>query len=150
VHNGQLTVNTTTDLVGGYTYLPSGNLSTTLGLATHVLNAIADGQTAYNWGDHNNQNYAKESFRLEAVGSHVTVPIITKKTIIRVDNYGQHFDVEKGNNVGDELAITFCNSQGECVANGNFINDCGNQTTSETFFKNSLFWWDGGNWVQAI
>lgn len=51
-HNGQLTVNTTADLVGGYVYLPSGNVTTTLGLSTATLNAIADGQTAYNWGNH--------------------------------------------------------------------------------------------------
>lgn len=56
-HNGQLTVNTTTDLVGGYVYLPSGNLTTTLGLATHILNAIADGVTAYNWGNHATAGY---------------------------------------------------------------------------------------------
>lgn len=59
VHNGQLTVNTTADLVGGFVYLPSGNISTTLGLATHILNAIADGVTAYSWGNHANQGYLK-------------------------------------------------------------------------------------------
>lgn len=59
VHNGQLTVNTTADLVGGYVYLPSGNVTTTLGLATHILNAIADGQAAYNFGNHATQGYLK-------------------------------------------------------------------------------------------
>src|SRR5690554_3044437 len=54
IPNGQLTVNTTPDLVGGYVYFPNGNVTTTLGLATHVLNAIADGQTAYSWGDFKN------------------------------------------------------------------------------------------------
>jgi len=58
-HNGQLTVNTTADLVGGYVYLPSGNVTTTLGLATHILNAIADGQTAYSYGNHATQGYLK-------------------------------------------------------------------------------------------
>lgn len=56
-YNGQLTVNTTADLVGGYVYLPSGNVTTTLGLATHILNAIADGQAAYNWGNHATAGY---------------------------------------------------------------------------------------------
>lgn len=46
VHNGQLTVNTTADLVGGFVYLPSGAITTTFGLATHVLDAIADGNSA--------------------------------------------------------------------------------------------------------
>lgn len=59
VHNGQLTVNTTADLVGGFTYLPSGNLTTTLGLSTAVLNAIADGVTAYSYGNHATQGYLK-------------------------------------------------------------------------------------------
>jgi len=43
----------------GYVYLPSGNVTTTLGLATHILNAIADGQTAYSYGNHATQGYLK-------------------------------------------------------------------------------------------
>lgn len=57
IHNGQLTVNTTADLVGGYTYLPSGNITTTLGLSTNVQNLIANGATAYSWGNHANAGY---------------------------------------------------------------------------------------------
>lgn len=59
IPNGQLTFNVTSDFVGGFTYLPNGNLTTTLGLATHILNAIADGQAAYNFGDHATQGYLK-------------------------------------------------------------------------------------------
>lgn len=59
VNNGQLTVNTTTDLVGGFVFSAnqSGNVTTTIGLSTAILNNIADGVTAYSWGNHANAGY---------------------------------------------------------------------------------------------
>src|SRR5690554_1717782 len=57
IPNGQLTVNTTSDLVGGFVYLPNGNVTTTIGLSTAILNNIADGVTAYSWGNHANAGY---------------------------------------------------------------------------------------------
>src|SRR5690554_1643798 len=59
IPNGQLTVNTTSDLVGGFVYLPNGNVTTTIGLSTAILNNIADGVTAYSYGDHAAQGYLK-------------------------------------------------------------------------------------------
>ncbi len=61
VGNGQLTVNTTGDIVGSYVFSANqtGNTTVTLGLSTNVLNAIVDGKTAYSWGNHAAQGYLK-------------------------------------------------------------------------------------------
>lgn len=111
---GQLTVNTTSDLVGGFVYLPNGNITTTLGLSTSVLNALADGVMAYSYGDHNAAGYIKSSFFNSTAYQHIKFPNngqnITigdyRKTVISIFNSGTtNITIQSSASDGAELEI---------------------------------------------